>query len=156
MSEIILKSVAPKRVAAVQTTCTYGEALKKLEGLHEWAHTFRVKTIGHPMVLIYATPEEFDLGENSFELCLHVEGTYPETDGIVLKEIGANELACISHRGPYDRLGAAYERVVAWLAEYEYEIVLPTRQELIVAPGPSGPGDPERFLTEVQIPVIRG
>lgn len=56
--------------------------------------------------------------------------------------------------GDFSGLGKAYRALADWLSKHEqYQLLVPTRQ--IVHRGPCDEENPERYLTEIQIPLKR-
>lgn len=76
-------------------------------------------------------------------------------DGFVYRELaGEASLACVMVYGPYTNIGAAFHAFASWLEEHRpYRMDGPIRE--ICHIGPPGETNPERFLTEIQIPVIK-
>jgi effector-binding domain-containing protein len=64
-------------------------------------------------------------------------------------------MRCITllHRGPYNQLGASYVRLLKYVRERNYTIVMPTREVYIKGPGMIFKGNPRNYLTEIQIPI---
>mgnify|MGYP001111172959 CR=1 FL=1 len=62
----------------------------------------------------------------------------------------AGEAATLTHVGPYDALGEAYQALEAWIAAHGYRVSGPPQE--IYMTGPTDPGPP---VTEVRFPVAR-
>ncbi|MNC79177.1 Bacterial transcription activator, effector binding domain [compost metagenome] len=61
-------------------------------------------------------------------------------------------MACAMVYGPYTRIGPAYTAFAHWLAKHDqYRMGGPNRQ--LCHRGPWNEQDPEKYLTEIQIPV---
>lgn len=75
-------------------------------------------------------------------------------DGFVYRETEAvKTMACIMVYGPYENIAPAYYSFARWLEDHgQYEMAGPGRQ--ICHVGAFNEGDPEKYLTEVQTPVI--
>ncbi len=56
------------------------------------------------------------------------------------------------HRGPFETIGAGYERVLTEVARRSVEIVLPIRERYLKGPGDADSPSPEEFLTEIIVP----
>jgi effector-binding domain-containing protein len=81
-----------------------------------------------------------------------VAGDVPETDRIKMRDVpGAERMACLIHKGPYDGLNAAYQVLTKWIDENGYRIVGPDRE--VYLEGSWATDDPNEYVTEVQFPV---
>lgn len=60
---------------------------------------------------------------------------------------------CVSliHKGPWDKLGDSYERIMSYIKEKGYETVIPSREIYLKGPGIILKGNPKNYLTEIQI-----
>ena len=77
------------------------------------------------------------------------------TAGFECRELEGVRAATLVHRGPYSELGRSYEIVLRHLAEGGYELRPPTREVYLKGPGMIFRGNPAKYLTEIQIPLIR-
>ena len=57
------------------------------------------------------------------------------------------------HKGPYDELGRSYAKIMTFIKDKGYEIVMPTREVYVKGPGMIFKGNPKNYLTEIQILV---
>ena len=64
---------------------------------------------------------------------------------------GAPTVACLVHEGPHETLIEAYNALTAWTQANGYRIVAPNRE--VYLQGASPGVDPDRYVTEIQIPV---
>ncbi|MCG8570899.1 MAG: MerR family transcriptional regulator [Spirochaetes bacterium] len=55
------------------------------------------------------------------------------------------------HKGPYERIGETYKRLLDRLAEDHKDFVLPIREIYLKGPGLIFLGNPENYLTEIQL-----
>ena len=60
---------------------------------------------------------------------------------------------CLSliHRGPYPELGRSYERLLRVAKQREYKLLLPAREIYLKGPGMIFKGNPQKYVTEIQI-----
>jgi DNA-binding transcriptional MerR regulator/effector-binding domain-containing protein len=100
-------------------------------------------------------------------LCLYYDGEYREKDADieagfpVSEQVKGDDLSCrvipggkavtLVHKGSYDTLGHSYERVFEYINEHKLKPVTPTREVYIKGPGMIFRGNPEKYLTEIQI-----
>ena len=57
------------------------------------------------------------------------------------------------HKGPYNELGRSYAKILAFVKEKGYEVLLPTREVYLKGPGMIFKGNPKNYLTEIQMLV---
>lgn len=102
-------------------------------------------------------------------LTLYYDGEYKETDadfepampvkralkidGISVRELPECECLTLAHKGPYTELGRSYRRLFGYLRQRELKPELPTREIYHKGPGMIFRGNPDNYLTEIQIPV---
>jgi effector-binding domain-containing protein len=65
------------------------------------------------------------------------------------------ESPCVTivHKGRYDTVGRSYAPVLRYVREKKITIALPTREIYIKGPGAIFRGDPNDYLTEIQLPI---
>ncbi len=78
-----------------------------------------------------------------------------EIDGGNFKVKCLPGIRCLStvHQGPYDQLGKSYEALFDFAKEHGLTPALPFRERYIKGPGMILAGNPENYVTEVQIPL---
>lgn len=103
---------------------------------------------GPHLALYYG--EMLDPADFEMELCVPV-GSLPDSRGeVVARVLQGGLTASTMHRGPYDRVKEAYDRLDTWIRDNGYRCAGPARE--IYWNDPSRvPG--EELLTEVQFPV---
>lgn len=66
------------------------------------------------------------------------------------------EVSCLTlvHRGPYEQLGHSYRRLWTEAKQRGLTLAGPSREVFLKGPGMIFRGDPRRYLTEIQQPVV--
>jgi DNA-binding transcriptional MerR regulator/predicted transcriptional regulator YdeE len=85
------------------------------------------------------------------EICQAVTTRGKDADGVVFKEMPAVTVASVYHRGPYEKLGAAYAALSAWIGANGYAPAGEPRESYI--DGIWNKESQDDWLTEVQLPV---
>jgi effector-binding domain-containing protein len=86
------------------------------------------------------------------EACQPVAGELPETDRVKYRDVpGAETMACLVHKGPYDGLAGAYQVLTKWLEANGYRVVGPDRE--VYLEGAWSTDDPKEYVTEIMFPV---
>lgn len=106
---------------------------------------------GKPMCLYY--DGEFRDDEANFEPCFPVRREVA-AEGINFQTIPAARCLRLIHRGPYDTLGRSYMKILGRVAQQKVTVVLPTREVFIKGPGTIFKGNPKKYLTEIQLPLL--
>ena len=70
-----------------------------------------------------------------------------------MRELPGARVVTVLHRGSYDSLGRSYGRLLKYVHDDAREVVLPTREVYLKGPGLIFRGNPENYLTEIQLPV---
>ena len=69
------------------------------------------------------------------------------------RELPRARCVALVHKGPYNQMGRSYAKVLKWIKERNYKVVLPTREVYLKGPGMIFRGNPRNYVTEIQIPV---
>lgn len=88
------------------------------------------------------------------EICEAVTAPCRDSDTVKFKTIeNVPQAACIEHRGPYETLRESYNALFSWVEENGYTVCGNPRESYI--DGIWNQEDPQRWLTEIQLPVER-
>ncbi len=105
---------------------------------------------GGPMGLYY--DGEYKEGNADIEACFPVH-TQRDAPGIHIRKLSGGRCFALLHRGAYEDIGNAYARLLTHLKSEGAALRLPFRESYIKGPGLIIEGNPENFLTEIQIMV---
>jgi DNA-binding transcriptional MerR regulator len=105
---------------------------------------------GKPFLLHYDA--EYREDDAEFEVCMPIRGG-KSTDGIVVRELPAARCLTLFHKGPYDQMGQSYSKILEYVREKASEVALPTREIYHKGPGMLFRGNPQKYLTEIQMPI---
>ncbi|RXS77777.1 hypothetical protein ETR37_18920, partial [Geobacillus sp. PK12] len=99
-----------------------------------------------------AYPGDFQPGgEVDVDLYVPIDGAPPAQGGIDFVTLPGGPVAKTSHRGPYDRVGAAYEALFTWVREHGRTPAGPPRELYLT--GPDTVTEPADYLTDVILPL---
>jgi DNA-binding transcriptional MerR regulator/effector-binding domain-containing protein len=104
---------------------------------------------GKPFCLYYDgeyRPDDADL-----EAAFPVRRPKQETTGIAVRELPGGRCVSLLHKGPYDQLGRSYAKILDYVRAKKYDVQLPTREVYIKGPGMIFKGNPNKYLTEIQM-----
>jgi effector-binding domain-containing protein len=104
---------------------------------------------GEPFIVYHGRP---GAGDPPFEIeiCAPVDRPLDAPAGWTLTELPAGTFASVTHVGPYDALGTAYDELEAWIGREGYAIDGPPREVYLSEPG-TPPAD---IRTMVEFPVV--
>jgi DNA-binding transcriptional MerR regulator/effector-binding domain-containing protein len=105
---------------------------------------------GKPLCLFY--DGEYREGDANFEPCMPIRKLIP-SNGISVHELPAARCATLIHHGPYEDVKGSYAKLLKYVNEQGYKILLPTREVYVKGPGMIFRGNPKNYVTEIQIPI---
>ena len=105
---------------------------------------------GKPFLLNYDAG--YKENDADFEACMPVRQS-KAVEGISFRQLPAVRCVSLVHKGPYEQLRASYAKVLNYVSERGYKIVMPTREVYVKGPGMIFKGNPRNYLTEIQIPI---
>jgi len=105
---------------------------------------------GKPFNLYYDA--EYREDDADMEPCFPVRKAV-EAEGVSVRELPGGRCVSLMHKGPYEELGRSYEKILAYIREKNYQTLLPSREVYIKGPGMILKGNPEKYLTEIQIMI---
>jgi len=103
---------------------------------------------GKPLGLYY--DGEYKENDADFEACFPIRKG-KEEEGISVRELKGGKCVSLLHKGPYDIVGESYKKIFSAVNEKGYKKILPTREVYIKGPGMIFKGNPQNYITEIQI-----
>ena len=76
-----------------------------------------------------------------------------KVEGIEVRTLPGGKCISLIHKGPYDQLGRSYEKITAYAKEKGIETDQPIREIYIKGPGMLFKGNPNKYITEIQMMV---
>ncbi len=142
------KTLSPQLVAGIRTRGRFEASRGVFKRL---GRAFGFGLAGKPGMLIY--DEEYKPDDADFEPYFPVKRTKEVDADIHVRELAGGEALCLVHRGPYDRISRTYARLLAEFDRRGLTPRSPSREVYLKGPGMLFAGNPERYLTEVQMVV---
>jgi DNA-binding transcriptional MerR regulator len=155
--EVVLKPVTPVRVAALRGTSPdrerIGENLGRMFGEllgYVQQNGGRFTETPPAGITIYHSMETDEVG---MEAAVGIANGLKDSDRVKVYELPAIEQAATTvHHGALSGLPAAYDAMLRWIEANGYTIVGPSREvNLYYEPD----ADPNRYVTEIQVPVAK-
>jgi DNA-binding transcriptional MerR regulator len=141
------KVLPPVRIAGIRLRGTYSDIDKVFAKLGR--HVGGVMA-GKPLGLFY--DQEYKESDADFEGCFPVRKE-KIVDGISFRELPEVRAVTLVYKGPYSNAGRSYAKVHGYINERGYKGVAPSREIYIKGPGMIFKGNPNNYLTEIQMPV---
>lgn len=148
--EIEEKVLEPMLIAGVRMKARYADCGK---GFGLIGRNFGRHICGKPFLLHYDT--EYKEADADFEACMPARQE-KAVQGISMRRLDGGRCVSLLHKGPYDELGRSYARILKYVKERGYRIIMPTREVYIKGPGMIFRGNPKNYLTEIQMVVADG
>lgn len=145
--EIEEKQLQPVLVAAKRMMGRYSDCGK---GFGAIGKKFGFKINGKAMLLCH--DEEYKENDADFSACMPVKSG-ESADGIEVLELPAGKCVSLLHKGPYETLKTSYARIFEYIANKGYAAQRPTREVYLKGPGMIFKGNPQKYLTEIQVLV---
>jgi DNA-binding transcriptional MerR regulator/effector-binding domain-containing protein len=145
--DVMEKRLEPALIAGVRMKGRYSECGK---GFSKIGRAFGRFISGKCFLLCYDS--EFKEDDADFEACMPISKG-KNVDGVSVREIAGGRCVSLLHKGPYPELGRSYAKLLAYVKEHGYEIIIPIREVYLKGPGMIFKGNPKNYLTEIQILV---
>lgn len=141
------KTIDPMRIAGIRMKGRYSECGGAFARIGK---RFGRHVRGKPMLLHYDC--EYREEDADFEACMPIAGGNA-ADGITTRDLAGGRCVSLLHVGPYEGLGRSYAKILEYIRDKGHEVVMPTREVYLKGPGMIFRGNPEMYLTEIQMLV---
>ena len=145
--EIEEKELQPFLIAGTRMQGKYSDCGK---GFAHIGRKFGRHIRGPAMLLIYDT--EYCEEDADFEACMPIKAG-ESVDGIQVRTLDGCRCISLAHQGPFNEVGPTYERLHTYAKQKGYKVTTPSREVYLKGPGMLLKGNPQKYLTEVQLIV---
>lgn len=145
--EVEEKNLGDQLIAGIRYKGQYGECGKYFGQIGKkmgWL------ICGKPFNLYYDCGSKEDGAD--IETCMPVR-KMKEVEGISVRALPGGKCISLIHKGPYDQLGRSYEKITAYAKEKGYTLLIPSREIYIKGPGMLFKGNPQKYITEIQMMI---
>ncbi len=146
--EVREKQVEALRIAGLRWKGKYDETGKAFQRLGRQAGRY---ITGKAMNLYYDA--DYRDEDADIESCFQVREGASAKGEIQIRLLPGGRCASIIHKGPYDQLSHSYARLFEYLQLRDYPIQMPIREIYLKGPGMIFRGNPQNYLTEIQIMI---
>lgn len=152
--DVALKTTSPQTAAYISMKGPYTKVQQAFGTLFGWVAQRGLVPAGPPSGAFFNAPGELPEDQLLWELRCPVAGDVsaegPDDKGLGIKRLEAAQVAATMHRGPFDKVGAAWDALSSWIDANGYRIAGPGVETYLSDPGTTRPDD---LLTEVAFPV---
>jgi len=141
------KTLEPMLIAGIRMKGRYDECGK---GFAKIGRSLGRFICGKAMLLHYDT--EYKENDADFEAAMPIRQR-KDVDGISIRELPGGRCLALVHKGPYDQLGRSYARILDYIKQKGYTVLAPSREVYIKGPGMIFKGNPNKYLTEIQMMI---
>src|SRR6476659_10087929 len=141
------RDVESMLVAGIRMKGFYADCGK---GFATLGKTLGRQIAGKPLCLFY--DGEYREGDVNFEACMPIRKLIA-SNGISVHELPAARCVTLLHHGPYEDLKDSYAKLLKYVNEKGYKVALPTREVYIKSPGMIFRGNPNKYVTEIKLPI---
>lgn len=151
--DVVLKEVKPVRAACLRKVIPdYGHLSKMFSDVYGHVMSNGGQPTAPPVVVYY--DPEFKEQHADVEVIAPIAADIPDGAGVVMREVpGVETMASCVMKGPYEGFGEVYTAVMKWIEDKNYRLDGATREVYLRGPGDTD--NPEEYLTEIQIPVVK-
>jgi DNA-binding transcriptional MerR regulator len=146
-SEVTETTLTASLIASVRMQGHYADCGKAFAKI---GRTFRRDIAGPPFLLHHNA--EYRENDADFEACFPVSRPRA-VEGVEVRELPACRALTLQHRGSYHEIAGAYSLILSVVKERQYEILRPTREIYLRGPGIIFKGNPNNYITDIQIPI---
>lgn len=136
------KTVDTLLVASIRWKGRYSDCGKAFSKLYRQMGRY---VSGKPMDLLY--DEGYKEDDADVETALPVRKS-KQAEGITIRELPGGKAISLIHKGPYEQIGRAYEKLTNYAKQHGLNCTLPTRMVYLKGPGLIFK-NPKNYLTEV-------
>lgn len=144
-SRIVIKDLHDVLIASIRFKGRYDEAGKTFGRIFKACGR---SSCGAPLSLYYQS--EYMEDDADIESCVPVMKEINK-EGINSRVLKGGRAITIIHRGPYETIGMTYKVITDYINKNNMHVKLPSREMYIKGPGVILPGNPRKFLTEIQM-----
>ena len=144
--EIKIKDIEPVLAATLRFSGRSEDAGKHFPDIYK---ALKGQSSGSPFFCYYN--KEFSETAD-IELCVPVSER-KELRGIIIKELPRIKAVCTVHTGSYETIRNAYQALTKYISEKNLETDIPAREVYIKGPGMFFKGNPDKYITEIIIPL---
>ena len=148
-----LKDIAAQQVICIEHKGAYAEIGAVYRKLAAWAAEKKVKVSGKGRTVFLDPPSEIIPESARYQVCLPVEGAVKGDSQVKVTRLPAQKAYCYVYQGPYDKIGAKYSELLAWMSVQQLTPAGAPFEVYVKAPKADGSVAAKDLVTEICVPV---
>lgn len=152
--EISIEDLKAQQIATVKYHSSLANIsdniMKGLSALMNSMGNAQAQPAGAPMVIYHSVIDQDTEGD--IEVAIPVAAPFSDDDAVTGRELEAGTMAVTVHKGPYEKLSAAYHSITDWIDNNGYDISGAPREIYLNDPQQVSQ---EEILTRLEFPVIK-
>jgi effector-binding domain-containing protein len=154
MTDCTVREYGPHTCATLAIRGPYDQMPRAFATVYGWLGSEGHTAQGMPVAVFLNDPAQVAPEDALWELWAPIESgaaeSGPDDRGLAIKHIPAMTIATTVHKGPYDQMKPAYERLTRWIAEQGLRPCGPPMEAYLNDPAEAAP---DEYLTEIMMPV---
>lgn len=146
-SEIVIKDIPEMLIASLRFKGSYHEIGSKISELYKLCGRYAK---GQTFSLYYDC--EYKEEDADIEVCIEV--SKEEIKGATTRVLKGGKFVVTAYQGPYEQIGQGYKHLVDYINQNNIKTDVPSREVYIKGPGMIFKGNPEKYLTEIQMMIL--
>lgn len=152
--DVVLKQVDAQLVAGVRDTLASYPEVGRLLG-EVYAHLARSGVDGSSLIgAAIWHDDEHKTSDIDGEAVVYLKQPLPANGRVKVHELPSATMACVIHKGAYNKFSQAYEALLRWIEANGYTVVGPNREIYLECTQPVRQDD-DSYVTEIQFPVAK-
>jgi len=149
--QVVIKKIEPHLIASVRAILpAYGEIGGLYQELMQYVYGHGGRPAGPSIYICHDA--EFKETNPDIEAGIPIAAPIPEGGRVKVYELpGMDQAACITYKGPYEKLHDVYAFAMRWMESNGYRCTGSDREHYLT--GPHETTDPAEYVTELQFPV---
>ncbi len=144
-SKVIIKEIPGILIASIRFKGSYQEVGREISKLFRYCGKYAT---GSPFCIHY--DNEYKEENADIEVCIEVLKRV-DKDTIKSRKLQSISALSIIHKGPYESIGTTYKTITDFIKENHIKTGVPSRELYIKGPGLIFKGNPNNYITEIQI-----
>jgi effector-binding domain-containing protein len=154
MTHCAVREFGPETCATLLMRGPYDQMPQAFARVYGWLEATGHTPQGMPVAVYLNDPATVAPADAQWEVWAPIEEGAPDVgrddEGLAVTHIPAMTIATTIHKGPYDQVGPAYERLTTWITEQGLQPCGPPMEAYLNDPGEA---TADEYLTKIMIPV---
>jgi effector-binding domain-containing protein len=148
-----IRRIDSGKIACIEEKGPYGNLPSLFRQLHGFLDQRHIPYKEERFAVIYDAPGSHDLNRLHFAAGVELAGETLGDGEVIIVTRSAGWLACETHRGPFEQLDEAHQRLLAWAKSQGYQPAGPAVEYFLNGSLPGESAESAQAVVEIQLPV---